>query len=278
MYKKLFIAFSALFLALTTTGCVKYSTSITVTKSGKLDLSMLCTYDTDQVKAIMPDFKMDTTKAFTFEEQGYVVQDYKEGAFVGQRVSKSFNNTNSFTKSDLPDGYTLAEDVSKPIEVDKTLLKTYYYVHLNYDPEKLKGAQPKGQNPPPAAQKGAKKPQKVQPQKAVQPNKENPQTEVESEYQKTHILNLDGTNPQTELLIKIPGKSVKNNAKVVSLKTHEYLWVFESYKGGEILLQTKSWNVSGIIYTLLALIALIILIIRRIQFRIEDAKKANLTE
>ncbi|MBR2068906.1 MAG: hypothetical protein IJ877_04005 [Candidatus Gastranaerophilales bacterium] len=291
MFKKLLTLLAMSLLALFSTGCVRYVTNIEIDRLNRLNLMLTCSYNMDEVRAVIPDYNMETTKAFTFEEkgqkeleaQGYTVQDYKDGVLVGQRITRQYKKTDYFTPNDLPDGYTLAEDVAKPVEIDKTLLKTTYYIHWNYDPERLKTSHQNGQAQPnmPKELKGKKiknakiKQPKAEQKKPQAPKQEQPQAPKE-EYR--HLLNLDGTNPTTEFVVKLTGKVLKSNAKEFFKETNEYQWLFESTKGGEIILKVERYNPFGILLTVLSIIAMIFIIKRRFDYRKKDKQNAELTE
>ncbi|MBR2068905.1 MAG: hypothetical protein IJ877_04000 [Candidatus Gastranaerophilales bacterium] len=291
MYKKILAFAFAGFLALATSGCIKYSTSIEVTKKDEVILSQVGGISIKLLQTFDPEFSIDDPfknwekkenkdKERQYKRKGFKVKEYKDEHFVGDEVYKKFKKAKFFLAEDLPEGYLLANNTTSPVEIKKYPFGTVYSIHLKFDPRKL---QQNNENP--FLREKEEQPQTTpeNAENAANPeNSENPENpEAQAQQESTvdpmkkimeEMLKQPEMQPYMDLSIKIPKKAKEHNATSVDRKSHTYKWVFsemedvKNNKPVEIILKYEKTNFVSIIFTLLMLISTFIIVSKNKQY------------
>ena len=277
MYKKLLLLSIATVLALFASGCIKYSTSIEVTKKDEVVLSQVGGISIKLLQMFDPEFDIEDPfknweenkdKAREYKKKGYKVKNYKDENFVGNQISKKYKKAKFFLAEDLPEGFLLATTASSPVEIHKHPFGTIYSIHLKFDPKKL---QQNNENPF----------LQEQPQEEAQAENEGENQEGQEENQENtnsiqqamdDLLKQPEMQPVMDLTIKIPKKAKEHNATSYNNKTHEYKWVFsdmedvKNNKPVDIIIKYEKINFISILFTLIIIILTIVVVNQNKQY------------
>ena len=119
-------------LALFTTGCVKYSYNIEIDNKDNISVSETEAINAKLIKSFSPNADVEMKKKLEekkpeLEKDGYTVESYDDGTFIGLKRTKNYE-ISSYDSSNLPKGFLATGKA--PIEKDKKFFKTTYKTFL----------------------------------------------------------------------------------------------------------------------------------------------------
>ncbi len=273
MYKRLLILFGIMIFAITTSGCVKYSTSMEITKKDEAIIKQDFGVHIQLLQTIDPDLNLENAKDFwkskenkteieSLQKKGYTVKDYKNGEYVGKSVYKNFKRAMYISPTDLPTGIAVPAGVNSPIKIKKGVFGSSYAVNLKIDPDKLNKRKDDIDKAEAERQKAEDEMMGFSDEEIVEENEQQEQPEQQEEQPQPSAIDTfveqSGLQPEVEFSIKIPKKAKKHNATKVDKKKHIYTWVFtpQDIKNGKSMEINIEWG--GI--NLLSIIFLILII------------------
>jgi hypothetical protein len=148
--KKYLGILSAFVLTFILTGCVRYNTTVEVTKTKKVNFSIIYAFDMDMMNGLSDeggsvDTGISEEDKKEFAEKGFKVSDYKDGSYEGVKLTKSWKNIDDVS-SDTDVTYNLEDDIegegkneSKMFKVEKGFFKNKYTLKMDGSSEDLNG-------------------------------------------------------------------------------------------------------------------------------------------
>ncbi|MCQ2754180.1 MAG: hypothetical protein MJ231_03930 [bacterium] len=263
-----------------TTGCIKCSYNFEIDKKGNVTIAEVNAINSQMFKAFNADEsslnkQFDTAKK-DLEKEGYKVENYNEGNFIGLKRSKNYSAT-SFNMTKLPAGFS-AKSLN-PFEIKESFLKNTLNIKLSYNYKKAQENMEKEGNTDntddSSFNETSNDPNIISTNKTV--DEETGEVTEITEYRdgstattryNQNTMNNFGNalssmfeanpemKPSAELVIKIPYKSTENNATKV-LSDNEYQWDLTLQENVDIVLKAEKINWNNILGALFVIVAVI---------------------
>ena len=268
MQKRIFLLAALIILLFTTSGCMKYSTSIEISKNDEVTLKHTVALDNKIIDTENPNFnergysqkdiqnelRNDYISELQ-EEKKFHINEFNKNSFSGYNIEKKYRKPSNFRAIDLPEGYSILPRGKKlqkyPIVSQSTFFIKKYTISLKFDPSVIKDYD---------TSTGY-----VKTKRAYLNSLDTRYLDADYDRDNPPVYwDVLDTKPDMTLAIKIPRKASEHNATSFDDKTHVYTWDLSNnpkFKTGEpieIILEYKKYDFFSIILVLIVMIATIV--------------------
>lgn len=244
------------------TGCVKYNANMTIKKDKSMDFSIVYAVNS----SLMGDDKiLDDDEIKKLKKEGYTIEEYDKDDMKGFIITKKYKNIDDIS-SDKKAKYSLSgilekeNNNSKVFKVKKGLFKNRYYANFEFDSSNSSLNSDLSDDSLDTDYEND--------------DEETDDTYFESEEETDDILsddfNLDSlsnmsSNMDLSFNVKLPYKSIKNNASSTKNEDKELKWDLSKENEDAIKFEFELYNYKNIYLTIgissILLVGIIVLLV-----------------
>ena len=238
-------------LATVFSGCARYTCDMKISGGGKVEINEVVAYNSDVIQKISPELE-DTINKNLEKESAYLkkwdykIDEYYESPFNGILIRKKIPNMNAFKMENMPYGFVSKHAV--PILVTKSFLKNKYELDWRFNSANMRFRDPQAEvETSGRSSKSSKKSGSlVYLDEFIQNSQEGG-------------AQIDPSTSELELSIKLPARSLDDNAKDAVGTTYYWTLPADSEAIVHIVWQATNFgNIAGVIIFIIIFILIIL--------------------